>query len=189
MVPSVPAPNTSDSTSICGRRAASRAGRDLSLTSTRLHPRVVEVEHAARGLGLQVGEAVHRAVEVLRRDTTIGAFEQYDCLGAGPGEAGESGEDQKYLVPAVVERALDQINLDTAQQRQRHAGFLEPPLARELVDLGLAQPAVLHGGLDRRRGIQVVARDFAGLTANAADDLRSEERRVGKGVDDVGVAR
>src|SRR5215813_7392056 len=99
------------------RRAGSRAGRDWSLgargfSATCLHPRIVEVKHAARGLRLQVGEALHRAVEVLRRDATIGTFEQHDRLGAGPGEAGEAGEDQKNLMPAVVERALNEVNLD-----------------------------------------------------------------------------
>jgi len=67
---------------------------------------VVEVEHAARGLGLQVGVAVHRAIEVLHRDPAIGAFKQ-DRLGSGQGEAGKPCQDQKNLMPAVVERALN----------------------------------------------------------------------------------
>ena len=114
-------------------------------------------QHAARRLCVQVGKAVHRIFEVLRRDATFGTFEQYDRLGAGPGETGEAGKYQKNLMSAVVERALDEVDLDAAQERKRDSGFLEPPLTRELVDLGLAQPAILHGRLNRRRGGQVVA--------------------------------
>src|SRR6266705_6534511 len=143
---------------------------------------MIEVQHAARGLGLQVGEAVHRAVEVLRRDATIETFEQQDRLGAGPGEAAEAREYQKNLMPAIVERALDQVDLDAAQQRQRNSSFLEPPLARELIDLGLAQPAVLHGRLDRRCRVEIVARDLAGLAADAADDLAQHAFELDAGI-------
>jgi len=63
-----------------------------------------------------------------------------------------SAPSPAYLPIEVVERALDQIHLDLAQRRECDRRLLEPPLARELIDLGLAQPAVLHGGLDRCRG-------------------------------------
>ena len=75
---------------------------------------MIEVQHPARRLCLQVAEAVHRAVEILRRDAPIGTFEQHDRFGAGPGKAGETGEYEKDFMPAIVERALDQVDLDAA---------------------------------------------------------------------------
>lgn len=72
-------------------------------------------------------------------------------------------------MPLVEQRALDQVAVDVAQQRQRDRRLLETPLAGEAMDLGLAQLALAAQPLDLGAGGAMVGRDLAGLAADPAD--------------------
>src|SRR6185295_19894513 len=149
-----------------------------------LEPRAVEAEDAPCGLDLQPCGARQRLVEVLGRHAPAGLLEQQDRLGGGRGEPRKLAEDERDLVSRIEQGALHHVDLHAGNERQRDRGLLETAFAGEAVDLVLPEPAGLVQRLDPRARGRVVARDLAGLAADAADDVaeHSLQRRARRGV-------
>src|SRR5712691_11332774 len=150
---------------------ASAARREGGIGGGALQAGAIETEHALRGLDLQAAVAHQRVIEILGGNPAVGGLEQQDRLGRGRGEAGDLGEYERDLVARVEQHALDHVDVDTGEKRQRDHRFLELTRAGEAVDIGLAETTGAAERLDRGAGGGRSGGDLAGLALDAADDL------------------
>src|SRR5262249_53730619 len=151
-----------------GLRPSSAGGDGGGTVAARAQPRAVEADHAPCGVERELLEAAQRIVEVLCGNPAVGSLEQQERFCPGRREAGDLGENERDLMSAVMQCALARVELDAAQERERHRRLLEATLARETIDVRLAKPARALDGLDLGDCARVLRRYFTGLALNPA---------------------
>src|SRR6185437_16406112 len=101
----------------------------------------VERNDALRGLATEFAEAVEAAGDVVRRQPAIGGVHREQFARRRPGTAGRLCEQQHHVVALVEQCALDEIDREAAEPRQRYHGLFEFLRARRGVHARFAGAA------------------------------------------------